>query len=228
MTIRFSFVWMIGGALAIAALQRGDAAAAGRVVADPGPHSAPSAAVLRIPKGDSITAGQLAELQHGSSIGRDLLSRVASLPNTILYLSGDPLLFDHMQLYGRSRFWVNRGELFGDLRYQVRSLHNFSTQCLIVHELAHALEIASADRREGTAGIRTFMLSRALDAKSLVEGGAETEFPQKVALAVLQDLLGKRLSDQTLDRIAEAYGIALPSRVPESSLASKSHEKAGP
>ena len=114
MTSRSSFAWVIAGALAMATLQRGDAAAAGRIVANPGPHGAPTATVLRIPKNDCITASQLAELQHGSSIGRDLLSRVASLPNTILYLSGDPnACFDQTQLYGRSRFWVNGANCSG-------------------------------------------------------------------------------------------------------------------
>jgi hypothetical protein len=78
-----------------------------------------------------------------------------------------------------------------------------------VHELAHAVEIATADRRGGTQGLRQFLLSRALGEDPSNWRGAETEFPREVAIAVMQELLG-RPPRTTFEALAEAYHITLP------------------
>ena len=192
-------------------LQRSDAPAVGR----PGSNSdsrggGAGQRVLRIPKDDGITSSHLAELRRKSATARELLDRIASLPATILIVRGYPLLVRQVGVPGRSRFWIHSGTLFGYLEYQTRSLHNFGTQCVIVHELAHALEVAAVDRRNGTEGLRAFVFSRALGDDPRNWRGAETGFPRDVAEAVLQELLGHAPDRNTLTTLADAHHIALP------------------
>lgn len=222
MTTRTTFVWMIAGALTLAGMQRGDAARAATGGAEPGSPSGASTRVLRIDGRDKITSLHLAELQRGSATARDLLDRVANLPSTILILRAEPLFFSQTHLYGRSQFWIHSGELFGYIRYQGRSLHNFSTQCLIVHELAHALEIATVDRRAGTLGLQSFVLSRAFGDALPDSRGVETEFPQQLALAVLRELVGKAPIENTLEELAAAHHIVLPEMTVASAWSSES------
>jgi hypothetical protein len=81
---------------------------------------------------------------------------------------------------------------------------------VIVHELAHALEVAAVDRRKGTGGLRAFVFSRALGDDPRNWRGAETGFPGDVAQAVLQELLGNAPDPNTLTTLAGAHHIALP------------------
>lgn len=220
MTTRTSLACLILGSITIAGTQRGDVAAA-RTVA--GSDGAASQVVLRINKKDSLTRGHLAQLRRGSAMARELLVRVANLPDTILMICADPALVSKAGLYGRSRFWVNTGNLFGYIQYQAGPLNSWGTQCLIVHELAHAVEIATAGRSAGTAAIRDFVLSRAIGLNPAA-WGAETEFPQQVALAVLAELQGKPEQEDTLERIALAHRITFPPATPTNGvLASRRH-----
>ena len=202
---------LITCALAAAGLQRGDMPAA-----NPSRSNSDSCGqgarqqVLRVPKEDGITSRHLAELQRQSATARELLDRVTSLPATILILRGYPLLTRQVGVYGRGRFWIDGGHMFGLLEYQTASLHNLGTQCVIVHELAHALEVAGVDRRNGTAGLRAFVLSRALGDHPLNWRGSETEFPREVAVVVLHELLGRVPARNTLSALAEAHHITLP------------------
>lgn len=202
--------YTIAAALVILALQRGDGVSARGMASNPDVAGGPASVVLRIPKEDALTRGHIAELLRGSAIARELFTRVANMPSTILILRAAPALASQAHVYGRSRFWTNRETLFGLIEYQVRPLHNFGTECLIVHELAHALEIGGADRGGGTAGLRTFVLSRAIESDHTISDGSETEFPQQVALAVLFELLGKKARSNTLEALAQDHGITLP------------------
>jgi hypothetical protein len=209
MAAQTSFAWLIACALAAAALQRGDAPLPDRVDSKSESRAGASQRVLRIAAHDDITAGHIAELRRKSTIARELLDRVESLPATILILRAEPLLARQVGAAGRSRFWINGAELFGYVQYQVASLRNPSTECVIAHELAHAVEIATADRRDGTSGLRQFLLSRVPGAEPSNWRGAETEFPRDVAAAVMQELLG-RAPRTTLDVLAETHHITLP------------------
>jgi hypothetical protein len=205
-----TLTYSVAVVLALLALQWGDGVSARGVGLDSDNVRTAAPVVLRIPREDALTPGHIAELRRGSAIARDLLARVANMPNTILILRAAPALASQAHVYGRSRFWTNNGRLFGFIEYQVRPLHNFGTECLIVHELAHALEIGGADRARGTAGLRTFVLSRAIESDRSISDGSETEFPQQVALAVLFELLGKRARFNTLESLARDHGIDLP------------------
>jgi len=211
MTAQTPLAWLVTCALAAAGLQRGDAPAA-----DPSATNSDSRGggasqrVLRIPKDDGLTPGHLAELHRESATARALLDRIASLPATILMLRGNPLLVRQVRVYGRGRFSVHRGTLFGYLEYQTGSLHHLGTQCVIVHELAHAFEASAVDRRIGTAGLRAFVLSRALGDDPSNWRGAETAFAREVAEAVLQELLGHAPERNTLEALAERHHIPIP------------------
>ncbi len=175
------------------------------IVVNPG-ATAPSTAVLRIDRRDKFTPRHLEQLRRGSAMARELLDRVANLRDTILIVRADPALARKSGLYGRTRFWVHAGELFGFVEYQAGPLNSFGTQCLIVHELAHAVEIATTDRKAGTRALRSFVLERAIGS----DLGAETEFPQQVALAVLWQLQRKAAGEDSLERIALSHQITLP------------------
>lgn len=213
MVVRSTITRTITAALMFLAFHEGDGIAARDLGSDLDTLGDPTPVVLRIPKEDVLTPGHIAELQRGSAIARDLFARVANMPNTILILRAAPALATQAHVYGRSRFWMNRGRLFGLLEYQVRPLHNFGTECLIVHELSHALEISGADRGAGTSALRTFVLARAIATDTSVSDGSETEFPQQVALAVLWELLGKKAHQNTLEALAREHAIALPALV---------------
>jgi hypothetical protein len=173
---------------------------------DAGPHSG----ILRIEGGDSLTARHLAELERRSATGRELLHRVERLPATVLIIRAYPLLVKTTGLYGHGRFWVTDGRLFGYLRYQTESLGNDRPLCIIVHELAHAVELAGVDRREGTKAIREFVLSRALGDDPLDWRGSETEFPRTITHHVWLELLGRLRGPSALDSLALARGVSLP------------------
>ncbi len=217
MATQTAFAWLIACALAAAALQRGDAPLPDRSDSHGESRGDASQTVLRIAKDDGITSGQLGELRRRSAIARELLDRVESLPATILIVRAEPLLARQVGVYGRSRFWINGSELFGYVQYQATSLHNPSTQCIIMHELAHAVEIAVADRRDGTPGLQEFLLSRALQDTPSNRRGAETGFPRDVAVAVMQELLG-RTPRTTFEALAQAHHVTLPT-VPAISVA---------
>jgi len=204
---------MLLGALIIVGMQRGDAVAQ-RMPADSASANTTSPPVLRIDRRDKMTAQQLTQLRRGSATARELLVRVANLRDTILIVRADPALVGRSRLYGRSNFWVHSGELFGYIQYQVGTLNSLRTQCLIVHELAHAMEIASGDWKAGTAAVRDFVLSRAIGLVPSQADGSETEFPRQVALAVLGELKGVTARGQTLEQIAEAHHITLPPAIP--------------
>lgn len=138
----------------------------------------PNGAVLRIERGDGVTRLHLAELRQRSATGRDLLERIERLQSTVLIVSVYPLLVKTTRLYGRGRFWVTGEQLRGYLLYQTESLGNDRPLCIIVHELAHSVEVAGIDRRNGTEGIREFVLSRATGDDPLDWRGSETEFPR--------------------------------------------------
>ena len=152
MARRTSLAWVFLGGVLLAGTQHGDAAAGGPAHSD----------VLRIDQRDKTTPGQLNQLSGASATARELLLRVGNLRDTILILRADPALHGRSGLYGRSRFWVNAGRLFGYIQYQAGPLNSPGTQCLIVHELAHAIEVASADWRAGNAAVRAFVLSRTI------------------------------------------------------------------
>jgi hypothetical protein len=113
---------------------------------------------------------------------------------------------------------VHSGELFGYIQYQAGTVNSLGTQCVIVHELAHAMEIASADWKAGTAAVLDFVLSRAIGLVPSQADGSETEFPQQVALLVLGELLGGPARGQTLEQIAVAHHITLPPPIPADGL----------
>jgi len=213
MAARTSLAWILLGALIVAGTQRGDAVAI-RVSGSQDVHPVASQVVLRIDRRDKMTARQLTQLRAGSATARELLVRVGNLQDTILIVRADPALVGRSRLYGRSRFWVHSGELFGYIQYQAGTLNSLGTQCLIVHELAHAMEIASADWKAGTTAVRDFVLSRALGLSSSQADGSETEFPQQVALLVLGELQGAAARGHTLEQIAEAHHITLPPAIP--------------
>jgi hypothetical protein len=217
MATQTAFAWLIACALAAAALQRGDAPLPDRPDSHGESRGGTNPKVLRIAKDDGLSAGQLAELRRRSAIARELLDRVGSLPATILIVRADPLLVRQSGLYGRSRFWINGAELFGYVQYQAASLHNASTQCVIMHELAHAVEIAMADRRGGTPGLREFLLSRAPSHDPSNGRRVETTFPRDVAVAVMQELFGGA-PRTTFEALAEAHHVTLPT-VPAMSVA---------
>jgi hypothetical protein len=212
MTTRTSLACVFLGALVVAGTQRGDALAQSTAVQS-GSEAAASPVVLRIDKDDTLTPRQLAQLGRGSAMARELLVRIANLRDTILILRADPALARKSGLYGRSRFWVAAGELFGYVEYQAGTMNRLGTQCLIVHELAHAVEIATADRRAGTPALRTFVQSRAIP-MSPASSDAETDFPRQVALAVFAELQGNVTQARTLAQIAEVHHITLPSVMP--------------
>jgi hypothetical protein len=85
---------------------------------------APGHDVLRIERGDGVTRLHLGELERRSATGRDLLNRVARLPSTVLIIRAYPLLVRTTKLYGRGRFWIEKGQLFGYLQYQTEPLGN--------------------------------------------------------------------------------------------------------
>jgi hypothetical protein len=170
----------------------------------------PTNRVLRIERGDNLTARHLAELQRRSATGRDLLHRIERLRLTVLIIRAYPLLVKTTGVYGRGLFWVAGGRLFGYLQYQTESLGNDRPLCIIVHELAHALEVAGVDRREGTAAIREFVLSRAIDEDPLNWRGSETEFPRTITHHVWLELLGRLRGPSALDSLALAHGVSLP------------------
>jgi hypothetical protein len=210
MATRTSLAWILLGALIFAGTQRGDAVAPRRVAVDQDGARSANPVVLRIDRRDKMTPAQLNQLRSGSATARELLVRVANLRDTILILRADPALVVRSGLYGRSRFWVHSGRLFGYIQYQAGPLNTLGTQCLIVHELAHAMEIACANWRAGTEAVRSFVLSRALGSDPSGADGWETEFPQQVALAVLGELQGATAHGRSLAEIAEAHHIALP------------------
>lgn len=174
------------------------------------PATGPHEGVLRIEDGDSLTAKQLAELQRRSATGRDLLDRVQRLRSTVLIIRAYPLLAKSTGLYGRGRFWVAGGYLFGYLQYQTESLGNDRPLCIIVHELAHAVEVADVDRGKGTNAIREFVLSRALGDDPLDWRGSETEFPRTISHQVWLELLGRFRGPSALDALALAHGVSVP------------------
>jgi hypothetical protein len=169
-----------------------------------------TARVLRIERGDGITLHHLAALQQRSSTARDLLDRVARLPDAILIVRPYPLLVRTTRLYGRSLFWVEGERLFGHIQYQTESLGNDRPLCILAHELAHAVEVAAVDRRSGTARIREFVLSRAVGADPDNWLGAETPFPRAVAHRVWLELLGRERGPSTLDALALEHHVLLP------------------
>ncbi len=166
--------------------------------------------VLRIERGDGITRHHLAALQQRSSTARDLLARIERLPDTILIIGAYPLLVRTTRVYGRGLFWVHGQRLFGYLRYQTESLGNDRPLCILVHELAHAVEIAGVDRRSGTAGLRQFVMSRAVGEDPLNWRGAETEFPPAVAHRVWLELLGRMTGPSGLEALAAERNVQLP------------------
>jgi len=171
---------------------------------------APSDRVLRTVRGDNLTTKHLAELQRRSATGRDLVHRIERLRSTVLIIRAYPLLVKTTGLYGRGSFWVAAGRLFGNLQYQTESLGNDRPLCVIVHELAHAMEVAGVDRRSGTQGIREFVLSRATDEDPMNWRGSETEFPRAVTRHVWLELLGPVRGTSALESLAAAAGVLLP------------------
>jgi hypothetical protein len=173
------------------------------------PETGPRDGVLRIEHGDSVTAKQLAELQRRSATGRDLVDRVERLRSTVLIIRAYPLLVKSTGLYGRGRFWIAGGYLFGYLQYQTESLGNDRPLCIIVHELAHAVEVSGVDRGKGTNAIREFVLSRALGDDPLDWRGSETEFPRTISHHVWLELLGRFRGPSALDALALAHGVSV-------------------
>jgi hypothetical protein len=174
------------------------------------PPQSDSRKVLRIEGGDNLTARHLAELQRRSATGQDLLHRIEHLRQTVLIIRAYPLLVKTTGVYGRGLFWVAGGQLFGYLQYQTESLGNDRPLCIIVHELAHAMEVAGVDRRSGTQGIREFVLSRATDEDPMNWRGSETEFPRAVTRHVWLELLGRVRGTSALESLAAAAGVLLP------------------
>lgn len=213
MARRTSLAWVFLGGLLLAGTQRGDARPA-PAWAGQTPDVLAKSDVLRVDQRDKTTPGQLNQLRGGSATARELLLRVGNLRDTILILRADPTLHGRSGLYGRSRFWVNAGKLFGYIQYQAGPLNSPGTQCVIVHELAHAIEIASANWRAGNAAVRAFVLSRTIATDPSGADGSETEFPQDVALAVFAELRGVVTQGRSLTQIAESHHIALAALIP--------------
>ena len=207
MATRNPLALLVVGALSFAGTQRGDAVTIGRPAADPKTPTPAGASVLRIDTRDHQTPGHLEQLRRSSAMARDLLARVGNLRATVLFLRGDPAFVKKSGVYGQSRFWVQNGELLGSIRYQAGPLNSLETKCLIVHELAHAVEMASSDRT--AADLREFVLSRAIGPDPS-PARAETAFPRRVALAVLAQLRSRSAGGNSLAQIAEVYGITLP------------------
>src|SRR5262245_19296545 len=105
MATRTSLAWIILSAVMLAGEQRGDAVAMPRLSDSQDERPVTSPVVLRIDRRDSMTERQLTQLRNGSATARELLVRVANLPDTILIVRADPGLFGRSGLYGRSRFW---------------------------------------------------------------------------------------------------------------------------
>jgi hypothetical protein len=196
------------GVTSLATDQPEGSSAAGGLTAARAP--APGHDVVRIEREDGVTRLHLGELERRSVTGRDLLDRVARLPSTVLIIRAYPLLVRTTKLYGRGRFWIEKGELFGYLQYQTESLGNDRPLCIIVHELAHAIEVAGVDRRNGTASIRDFVLSRAIGDDPLDWRGSETEFPRMLTHQVWLELLGRYRGSSVLDSLALAYRVSVP------------------
>jgi len=170
----------------------------------------PAHPVLRVEVGDDITRGHLAALVRRSPTGRDLLARVERLPSTILIVRAYPLLVRSTKVYGRGVFWITGDQLFGHLQYPTESPGNDRPLCILAHELAHAIEVAGVDRRAGTAGLRQFVMSRAVGDDPLNWRGAETEFPRVVAHQVWVELVGHSQAASMLDALALEHHVSLP------------------
>ena len=203
--------YTIAAALVILALQRGDGVSARGMASNPDVAGGPASVVLRIQKEDALTRGHIAELQRGSAIARELFARVANMPSTILILRAAPALASQAHVYGRSRFWTNRGDTVRS--HPVSSAAAAQLRDGMSHRPRTGARAGNRRRRSWwrhgrTAYVRA--LPRHRDWDHTISDGSETEFPQQVALAVLFELLGKRAHSNTLEALAHDHGITLP------------------
>ncbi len=173
----------------------------------------PTRAVLRVPLNDHLTPGNLARLRAGSATARDLLACLERVPDAVITVRAHPLLIQEARLLGRGRFWVVGHRLFGLLEYQAEPAGSHRALRVLVHELAHALEVGMLPRGRDLRALRSQIEVRELDEGFDLAPGIETDFARTVSYCVHLELWGRRPDGMSgLEARARLSHIELPGR----------------
>lgn len=170
----------------------------------------PHGRVVRVPHNDSLTPANLDALMRQSPTARALMSQLEHTTDTILLVRSHPLLMQQERLYGRGRFWVTKGRLYGLLEYQGEPLGSRRSLRVLAHELGHALELSASPRRRNTGALRSFALDREVGDDVEHGPGIETEFARVIGWRVGLELLGRGGAGSALDAIAQQFAVPLP------------------
>ena len=176
-----------------------------------GNRPARHARVLRVQPNDPLTRHNLAHLEARSRTARDVLDRLALLEHVVLLVRAHPRLVPETRLYGRGRFWVVDGRLFGLLEYQAEPRGSTRALRVLAHELGHALEVALAPRGRDTRALRDVLLAREdANAETNAALAVETKFARLVGYRVHLELTGRAPAGDGLAAAATAARLELP------------------
>jgi hypothetical protein len=168
--------------------------------------------VVRVPMNDALTPGNLTRLEGKSATARDVLARLELVPDAIFIVVAHPRLVHDERLFGRGRFWVVQGRLFGILEYQAEPAGSRRALRTLAHELAHALEVGMLPRSGGTRVLRSLLELRDRDGDVDRAPGIETDFARAVAYRVHLELLGRLPNSTELLAQAERSHVVIPPR----------------
>lgn len=159
--------------------------------------------------GDSIALEWMTVLARRSPTFREMLGVLLRTPHVRVTLLSRPDLRRTTRYAGRGIFTARDGRVWGLLEFDRSRLDPVPQLRMIVHEIAHAVEIACLPASDETAELRRQLEER----QGLYSAGfldaLETPFPNAVVRAVMAE--HDALSDTgRLRALAETFGLKLP------------------
>lgn len=159
--------------------------------------------------GDSVALEWMTVLARRSPTFREMLGVLLRTPHVRVTLLSRPDLRRTTRYAGRGTFTARDGRVWGLLEFDRSRLDPVPQLRMIVHEIAHAVEIACLPASDETAELRRQLEER----QGLYSAGfldaLETPFPNAVVRAVMAE--HDALSDTgRLRALAETFGLKLP------------------
>jgi hypothetical protein len=165
--------------------------------------------VVRVPDNDSLTPAHLAALVERSPTARELIDALERVPDAVLIVRANPVLARQERIYGRGRFWIVGGRLYGLLEYQAETLGSRRALRVLAHELGHALELTSGPWRRDASALRAFVLGREIGEELDDVPGIETEFARVIGRRVGLELRGRVTAGSALTAIARQFAVEM-------------------
>lgn len=166
---------------------------------------------VNIPKGDSVTLEWMTTVAERSPTFREMLQVLLDAQHIRVTLISRFDLYRRTRLPGKGTFTAHDGRISALLEFDRSRMEPIPEMRAIVHELAHAVEIACLPRPADTAALRELLAARHISWVVSPDFGErlETGFPGAIVRAVMSER-DENSEEGQLRTVAATFGLTLP------------------